>query len=89
MFIMITMNVMMRMIIILVTLYGHLTEANIPPMFNTMGQLHCLLHLFVKDIITIVVVVVFVVFVVIISIIIVVFVVIISIIIVKRILMLQ
>ena len=86
MFMMITMNVMM-MIIILVTFYGHLTEANIPPMFDSMGQLHRLLHLFVKDIITIVV------FVVIINIIIVVFVVILNIIIVlitaKRSLMLQ
>ena len=54
---MITMNVMM-MIIILVTFYGHLTEANIPPMLDSMGQLHRLLHLFVKDIITIVVFVV-------------------------------
>ena len=78
---MITMNVMMMMII-LVTFYGHLTETNIPPMFHTMGQLHRLLHLFVKNIITIVVFVVFVAFVVIIDIIIV-------LITVKRILMLQ
>ena len=48
----------MMMIIILVTFYYHLTEANIPPMFDSMGQLHRLLHLFVKDIITIVVFVV-------------------------------
>ena len=58
MFMMITMNMVMMMIIILVTFYGHLTEANIPPMFDSMGQLHRLLHLFVKDIITIVVFVV-------------------------------
>ena len=87
MFMMITMNMVMMMIIILVTFYGHLTEANIPPMLDSMGQLHRLLHLFVKDIIIIVV------FVVIINIIIVVFVVIINIIIVlitaKRSLMLQ
>ena len=87
MFIMITMNMVMMMIIILVTFYYHLTEANIPPMFDSMGQLHRLLHLFVKDIITIFV------FVVSINIIIVVFVVILNIIIVlitaKRSLMLQ
>ena len=58
MFMMITMNMVMMMIIILVTFYYHLTEANIPPMFDSMGQLHRLLHLFVKDIITIVVFVV-------------------------------
>ena len=63
----------MMMIIILVTFYGHLTEANIPPMFDSMGQLHRLLHLFVKDIITIVIIInnIIVVFVVIINIIIV------------------
>ena len=63
----------MMMIIILVTFYYHLTEANIPPMFDSMGQLHRLLHLFVKDIITIVVIInnIIVVFVVIINIIIV------------------
>ena len=55
---MITTNMVMMMIIILVTFYGHLTEANIPPMLDSMGQLHRLLHLFVKDIITIVVFVV-------------------------------
>ena len=58
MFMMITTNMVMMMIIILVTFDGHLTEANIPPMFDSMGQLHRLLHLFVKDIITIVVFVV-------------------------------
>ena len=73
MFMMITMNMVMMMIIILVTFYGHLTEANIPPMFDSMGQLHRLLHLFVKDIITIVIIInnIIVVFVVIINIIIV------------------
>ena len=79
---MITMNVIMRMIIILVTFDDHLTEANIPPMFHTMCQLHRLLHLFVKNIITIVVFVVFVAIVVIININIV-------LITIKRILMLQ
>ena len=62
---------------------GHLTEANIPSMFDSMGQLHSLLHLFVKDIITIVDSVVFVVFVIFVVNIIIVL------IIVKRILMLQ
>ena len=73
MFMMITMNMVMMMIIILVTFYYHLTEANIPPMFDSMGQLHRLLHLFVKDIITIVIIInnIIVVFVVIINIIIV------------------
>ena len=57
---MITMIVMRMMTIILVPFDDHLTKANIPPMLDTMGQLHGLLHLFVKDIITIVVSVVFV-----------------------------
>ena len=83
MFIMITMIVMRMMTIILVPFDDHLTKANIPPMLDTMGQLHGLLHLFVKDTITIVVSVVFVVFVIIVVNIIIVL------IIVKRILMLQ
>ena len=83
MFIMITMIVMRMMTIILVPFDDHLTKANIPPMLDTMGQLHGLLHLFVKDVITIVVSLVFVVFVIFaVNIIIV-------LIIVKRILMLQ
>ena len=83
MFIMITMIVMRMMTIILVPFDDHLTKANIPPMLDTMGQLHGLLHLFVKDIITIAVSVVFVVFVIFVVNIIIVL------IIVKRILMLQ
>ena len=83
MFIMITMIVMRMMTIILVPFDDHLTKANIPPMLDTMGQLHGLLHLFVKDVISIVVSLVFVVFVIFaVNIIIV-------LIIVKRILMLQ